>query len=505
MGSGRKRMINKQKYHRLMNEYQETGNVSVSAMRADVSRPTARKYVKGSKTPDELQVKHTWRTRLDPLEGVWAEAAAMLEGAPELEGRTLFEYLLEKHPNAIESRHLRTFQRRVKQWRMEHGPDKEVFFPQNWKPGRAMQLDWTNANELRVRIKGVPYQHLLCHVVLPYSNWDWAARCQSESLLSLRHGLQEGAHRLGRVPEELRVDNSSAATHQIGGGSQRAFNPEFLSICEHYRMKPRTIGIGCPNENGDVESSNGHLKRRLNQHLILRTSREFLSEGEYQKFLEVVLEAGNKGRQARFREEMSVMQVLPPTRLAEYQEVCCQVSLASTIRVRNVGYSVPARWIGSEVKVEVYENELKVYSGRELLLSLKRRCGGGGVVLDYRHIIDHLLRKPGAFEGYRYREELFPSVLYREAYDRLIQDHGERRGALEYLRLLKLSTEVEAMDLELMLVEMRCPTYPKWTADDLRKIVLPRSALYPAVEELKAEWSSYDRLIDQSMEVSHVG
>lgn len=497
-------MITNQKYHRLMKEHEKTGNVTVSAMRADVSRPTARKYLQECKGPEELQIKHTWRTRKDPLDEVWQEAMRMFEGAGELEAKTVFEHLLEKHPSKIGPMHLRTFQRRVRQWRLQHGADKEVFFPQNWTPGRAMQLDWTNANELQVRIKGSVYEHLLCHVVLPYSNWDWAARCQSESLLSLRHGLQEGAHRLGMVPEELRVDNSSAATHQLGKGTERAFNPDFLSICEHYRMKPRTIGISCPNENGDVESSNGHLKRRLNQHLILRTSRDFPTEGDYQMFLEKVLCEGNKGRQARLGEELSVMRALPATRLTEYEEVYCRVSSASTIRVRSVGYSVPARLIGAEVKVEVYENQLKVYSGRDLLLILKRRCGKGGVVLDYRHIIDHLLRKPGAFEGYRYREELFPSRLYREAYDRLIKDYGARKGAVEYLRLLKLSNEVEATDLELMLVEFVCPPHPNWTVDDLRKIVLPRRPRLIQMEDLTPEWSSYDQLLVQREEVSYV-
>jgi hypothetical protein len=497
-------MITKQKYHRLMKEYQETGNVTVSAMRADVSRPTARKYLHENKPPEELQAKHGWRTRKDPVEEIWEEATLMLANASELEAKALFEHLLEKHPSKIQPIHLRTFQRRVRQWRLKHGADKEVFFPQDWKPGRAMQLDWTNANELRVTIQGRPYEHLLCHLVLPYSNWEWAARCRSESLLSLRHGLQEGVHRLGKVAEELRVDNGSAATHQIGGGPERAFNSEFLSICEHYRMKPRTIGVGCPNENGDVESSNGHLKRRLNQHLMLRGSRDFLSEGDYQLFLERVLAEGNKGRQSRLEEELSTMHALPATRLAEYEEVYCRVSSASTIRVRSVGYSVPARLIGAEVKVEVYESHLKVYSGRDLLLSIKRRCGKRGVVLDFRHIIDHLLRKPGAFEGYRYREELFPCRVYRDAYDRLVKDHGTRRGSLEYLRLLKLSTEVESDDLELMLVEFVCPPHPNWTVEDLRAIVLPRSGRVAEVEELTPEWSSYDQLLSQKAEVSHV-
>jgi hypothetical protein len=493
-------MINNQQYHRLMREYQKTKNISLSALRADMSRPTARKYLQTTQTPDQLQGKHTWRTRPDPLEKVWGEAIKMLEDAPELEAKALFDYLAERHSSQLLPGHLRTFQRRVKQWRIVHGPDKEVMFPQNWRPGRAMQLDWTNANELRVRINGQPYDHLLCHVVLPYSNWEWATRCRSESLLSLRQGLQEGAHRLGKVPEELRVDHTTAATHQIGRGEGRTFNPEFLSLCEHYRMKPQTIGIQCPNENGDVESGNRHLKRRLNQHLILRTSRDFLAEGDYQHFVNVVLDTGNKARSKRLEEELAVMQPLPATRLAEYQEVRCWVSSDSTIRVKKVSYSVPARLIGSEVKVEVYEDQLNVYSGRECLLRIPRRCGQGAV-LDIRHVIDHLLRKPGAFEGYRYREELFPSPIYRQAHDRWVSELGSRKGGLEYLRLLKLYTEVEPGDLELTLVDFLVPPFPKWTVDDLRKLIQPRETASPELTELHPNWSSYDQLLE---EVNHV-
>ena len=170
-----------------------------------------------------------------------------------------------------------------------------------------MQLDWTNANELAITIAGQPYEHLLCHCVLPHSNWEWATRCHSESLLSLRQGLQEALHRLGKLPRELRIDNSSAATHRIGGGgSGREFNEQFASLCEHYGLVPRTIGIDCPNENGDVESSNGHLKRRLRQHLLLRGSREFESEAAYERFLEQVLERGNQGRREKLAQELAV-------------------------------------------------------------------------------------------------------------------------------------------------------------------------------------------------------
>lgn len=499
-------MITKQQYRKLMSEYQETGNVTVSAMKADVSRPTARKYLEAAQPPSELQAKHTWRTREDPLVEIWPQAEAMLAESPDLEATALFEYLWERAPWAVQEQHLRTFQRRVKLWRLQYGPDKEVFFAQDWEAGRAMQLDWTNANELAITIGGQPYEHLLCHCVLPHSNWEWATRCLSESLLSLRQGLQEALHRLGKVPRELRVDNSSAATHRVGGGeSGREFNEQFASLCEHYGLVPRTIGIERPNENGDVESSNGHLKRRLRQHLLLRGSRDFESEAAYEVFLDPVLERGNQGRREKLVQELAVMKPLPPTRLSEYDEVSCRVGSGSTIRVKKVGYSVPARLIGQELKVEVYERELKLYSGRELLLSLPRHCGDRGVVLNYRHVIDHLLRKPGAFERYRYREQLFPSRSFRGAYDQLVAQQGQRRGAVEYLRLLKLASEVGESDVEVMLADYLSPPYPAWSVAELRHLLQPRPQPHLEIAELQPEWSSYDALLSADPEVAYAG
>jgi hypothetical protein len=498
------RMITKQQYRELMSKYQKTGNVTVSAMKAGMSRPTARKYLEAAQPPNQLQAKHTWRTREDPLLEIWPQAQRMLEEAPDLEAKALFEYLQERLPGTMQENHLRTFQRRVKLWRLQHGPDKEVFFPQDWEPGRTLQLDWTDATELAVSIAGERYDHLLCHCVLPHSNWEWATCCLSESLLSCRQGLQEALHRLGKVPRELRVDNSSAATHRVGGaGTGREFNEQFASLCDYYGLVPRTIGIECPNENGDVESSNGHLKRRLRQHLLLRGSRDFESEAAWERFLGQVLERGNQGRTEQLAVELALMKPLPPTRLSEYDELSCTVGSASTIRVKKVGYSVPARLIGQELKVEVYERQLKLYSGRELLLVLPRHCGDRGVVLDYRHVIDHLLRKPGAFERYRYREQLFPSRSFREAYDHLVAKQGQRAGAVEYLRLLKLASEVGESDIEVMLADFLSPPYPAWSVEGLRQSLAPDPRPQIQLLDLQPEWSSYDTLLSPEVEVAY--
>jgi len=170
-----------------------------------------------------------------------------------------------------------------------------------------------------------------------------------------------------------------------------------------------------------------------------------------------------------------------------------------------VGYSVPARLIGQELQVEVYERELKVYSGRELLLTLPRQCGSRGVVLDYRHVIDHLLRKPGAFERYRYREQLFPSRSFRQAYDQLLSQHGPRGGAVEYLRLLKLASEVGESDLEVMLADVLTSPHPTWSVGQLQRVLRPEAR--PSVEliELQPECRSYDALLSPEPEVAHVG
>jgi transposase len=492
-------MINQKQRARLVTEFQRTGSIHMSALQAGIDRKTAKKYLLRPAILNEARPARGWRTRSDPLTSVWSEAESYLRAAPELEAKMLFEHLLITHEEEIEEAQLRSFQRRVCQWRLEHGPAPEVIFPQEHRPGEVMQLDWTHAKELQVSIAGRPLDHLLCQAVLPYSNWQWATRCQSESLLSLRAGLQEALVRLGKVPKLLQIDNSSAATHQISGEGKRVFNPEFLSLTDHYGLAVRTIHVDCPNENGDVEAHNGHLKRRLNQHLLLRGHRDFNSEGDYDRFVEGVLVQANSLRTTRIAEELALMRELPPTRLCEYDEVECRVCGHSTIRVKRVTYSVPARFIGRWLRARVYEQHLEIYHGAERIAQVPRLTGRRAAI-DYRHVIEALLRKPGAFARYRYREELFPSNTYRRAYDRLVHDHGEQPGELEYLRLLKLSAELGSSTVEGLVSKMLGSGTPAWRTASLRA-VLCRPVKVELVERL-VDLSVYDALLGG--EVAHV-
>jgi hypothetical protein len=301
----------------------------------------------------------------------------------------------------------------------------------------------------------------------------------------------------------LGTDHSSAATHEVSGLSgKRDFNPDYLDVCEHYDMKPVTINVACPHEHGDVESHNRHLKRRIRQYLIWRGSRDFESEEAYDQFVERVLESANKPRQTRLAEELAVMKDLPSTRLSEYREIQCSVGWHSTIRVKKIAYSVPARLIGQELRVEIYESRLKVFLGRNLVQEMPRACGNQGAVIDFRHIVGPLLRKPGAFARYKFRGQLYPSPIYRAAYDRLVADHGEHGGTVEYLHLLKLAAELAPERLELGL-QSRLASSRKWRTAEVRSEETAEPRPTAAEVALEPELASYDGLLPQEVEVAH--
>jgi len=381
----------------------------------------------------------------------------------------------------------------VQRWRAEYGPPKEIFLPQHHRPGEALQTDFTCGTGLGVTIGGEPLAHLLCQSVLPYSNWQSVVVCSSESLLALRCGVQEAVFRLGRVPAWHQTDNSTAATHDLATG-KRGFNGEYAELMAHLGMKPRTIGIGASQQNGDVEAANGALKRRLVQHLLLRGSRDFESVEAYQGWLDAIVEQANAPRAARVAEELAVMRRLSASRLPRYRELRVRVTSNGTIQVQKNTYSVPPRLSGEQVLVRCFDLHLEiVYAGKRQLV-VERLRGEGRHRVDYRHVIWSLVRKPWGFARYRYRDALFPGAVFRHAYEALVEALPERRAELEYLRVLHLAAatmqhDVEAA-LELLLAESRLPTL-----DAVRSLVSQRQPEIPDMAPLTVDLSGYDELL----------
>lgn len=504
-------VVTRTQLNKLVSERNQGRTISMSAMKAGMSRTTASKYLGQNDPLEQPRVPHDWRTREDSLKAIWPRAEEMLRQAPELEAKALFEHLAATCASQAEPLKpglLRTFQRRVKAWRLKEGPEKEVFFTQDVKPGETLAVDWTDMNSLGITIQGKELPHKLFHAVLPFSGWEWATRAHSESVLSLRAGLKAALGRLGRVPRELLTDHSSTATHQLSRESnRRAFNEGYLGICAHYSLEPRTINVARPQENGCCESAHGHLKRRIVQHLLLRGSRDFESAEAYDRFLIGVLEAANTQRTARLGEELAVMREGPTTALPDYHEMMVTVQNNSTIRLRKQVYSVPARLIGQKLLARQTETHIHLLAGAAHVAVLEVRRGGSGAVIDYRHLIGHLQRKPGAFENYRWREELFPSPVYRAAHDWL-ERRDRSTAARHYLDILRLAADEGETAVENALEQLLANPRATLTARDAREML-------DTWADLKAEWRSrqplavdlttYDQLLENThpKEVAH--
>jgi len=486
----------------MMAELSEHGNLTRAAMKADMDRKTGRKYRDSGLMPSETAARvRRWRTRVDPFERDWAWLSAMLEAAPELEAKALFEYLTRERPGRYEEGQVRTLQRRIKQWRATEGPDKDVVLVQSHVPGEALQIDVTWADELKVTIAGAPFEHRLCVTTLPYSNWTWATVCISESFMAFREGLQAAWFQLGHVAAWVQSDNSSSATHDLGGG-KRTFNKAWADVVAHFGSKPRTIAVGEPRQNGDVEAINGALKRRLKQHLLLRGDRDFTSVEAYERWLSGVLVGANKLRQRRLREDLAAMKPLMASRLASFDEIDVRVSERGTIAVKRNIYSVPTRLRGERVRVRIYERRLEVRYANILQVELPRELGEGRHRIDYRHVIWNLVRRPGAFARYRYRDAMFPTLTFRRAHEALLVAMTPRRADMQYLRLLHLAAstmecDVEAaLDLLLDAGELPAIDRVRELCGDRRQVTVPQ------LKAPEVELESYDHLLDAPEEVA---
>ena len=430
--------------------------LEAAASAAGMSERAARKWQRGP-LPSATKKPRQWRTRPDPFAEVWRTEVEPLLRADEegkLEAKTIFEELCRKHPDTFEPGQLRTLQRQVRTWKAQHGPDKEVYFPQEHVPGRMGSLDFTHATELGVTIRGDLFVHLFFQLVLAWSKWRYVQLAYAETFEALSSGLQNALWALGGVPEMVRLDNMSAATHELAQARGRALTKRFAALVEHYGLRASRIRPGESHENGVVEKAHDLLKSALEQALLLRGSRDFASVDDYLAFVaRVVEDTFLRGCEARLAEERAVLRPLPSSRVPDYTRVMVAVRKWSTIHVGGHIYSVPSRLRDHEVEARIHADTIEIWYANKLVETLPRLRGAKTHRIDYRHVIWSLARKPGAFAAYRFREDLFPSLTFRRAYDALRSHRGDRAD-VEYVRILHLAASTAERPVERALAEL---------------------------------------------------
>jgi len=401
--------------------------------KAGCSERTAQR-IDADKHQEQAQQKRHWRTRKDPFVKVWdSEVVPKLEKEPRLNATTLFEDLQDKYPGQYSNKRKRTFQRRVKAWKALYGPDKEVMFRQIQEPGRQGLSDFTEITEFSVTIAGTPLTHLLYHFRLPFSGWSYIkVILGGESYEALAEGLQEALWRLGGAPREHRTDSLSAAYKNLAKDAQEDLTERYQDLCRYYGMEPTRNNRGVSHENGAVESPHGHIKRRIDQALMLRESYDFESIDAYRQWLDGLIRRFNRRCADALAVERPTLQELPQRRTTDFTEQVVTVTTNSTIDIKRVLYTVPARLIGERLRLHIFDDRIEGYIGSQQAITLPRirlldhnrraRC------IDYRHLIGQLARKPQAFRLSQLRDDLLPNAAYQRIWA-AIDTHLEPRTA----------------------------------------------------------------------------
>jgi hypothetical protein len=354
--------------------------------------------------------------------------------------------------------------------------------------------------DLEVMIEGAPLDHRLYHFRLACSGFEHAhVVLGGECFVALAEGLQNALWILGGAPRRHRTDSLSAAFRNLERSACDDLTRRYEALCRHYGMTPSRNNRGLAHENGSIEGPHGHLKRAINDALLLRGSRNFEDLPGYRTFIDELLSRRNAKIRPRIDAERTRLLPLPKRRTQDFEDVLVRVTSSGGFTLRKVFYTVPSRLIGHQLRVRLYDDRLEVFVGGSALMTLlrgrARSDGRHGHVIDYRHVIHALRRKPAALLNLVYRDQVFPRAAYRRTFDALCATGDERLACRRLVDLLALAHErgCEAELAEHLDTLLDAGTLPDPAA--LRERFAPRTAMLPDIRVPLGSLTVYDDLV----------
>ena len=420
-------------------------NYTRCAKECHVDPRTVHKYTDGNVVPKRA-TQRDYRTRTAPLDAFWPEIKALLENDPKIKPYAILEFMLDKYKTEFDASWRRTLERRIERWVIENQIAKDVTCSQVHQPGDVLAFDFTEVASLNITVASVPWRGLLFHATLTYSNWEYAELAMSESYEAVVSGVQNAFLELGGVTRRLRSDSLTAAVNNHN--SKHDFQIRYKSFLEHFGVIGHRINVRKPEENGDCESSHGHLKDYLDQQLRLRGSRNFETFDQLRAFVaEKILRRNTKRREQSGRDR-AALSPLPPSQFPAFTQVDIHVPSTSVIRIKQNTYSIPSHLIDCKIESRIYAEHIELWHHGRKVLEMPRLVGTGQVAFDYRDVIDSLVRKPGGFVNYRYRDYMFPTITFRKAFDMVVVQLGEQAGVKCYLKILYMAKHHGQVNVE---------------------------------------------------------
>lgn len=430
---------------RLYMRSRQTDTPEVAAAKAGFSTATAYRVEADPRLPSQ-KTKPRGRRRPDPLADIWdSDVVPMLEAAPGLRPVAVFDEIRRRRPD-IAPGIRRTLERRIRAWRALNGPEQDVIFRQTHEPGRLGLSDFTDMRSAGVSIAGEPLKHLLYHFRLVFSGFEHAhVILGGESFTALAEGLQNALWALGGTPEQHRSDSLSAAYRNLDKAVQDDLTRRYQALMRHYRMTPTRNNPGLAHENGSIESAHGHLKKAIEDALLLRGNRDFVNLDAYRCFIDEIVGRHNAHRRKQIDLERAKLKALPERRTTDFEDLHVPVTSSGGFLLRKVFYTVPSRLIGHRLRVKLFDDRLECLLGSTHLMTLqrgrRRSDGKTAHVVDYRHVIHALRKKPMALLNLVYRDQLFPRQAYARAFDVLRESKGDKQACRTIVDLLALAHE----------------------------------------------------------------
>jgi hypothetical protein len=476
----------------------KTHDVPAAAAKAKFSTASGYRIEADARLPSQKKGPRE-RRRADPLVEFWeTEVVPILQSAPGIRAVAVFEELRRRRPD-LNPNIRRTLERRMRSWRAFSGPEQEVIFRQEHEPGRLGLSDFTDMGDLAITLGGMDFAHRLYHFRLAFSGFAHAeVVLGGESFVALAAGLQNALWGLGGVPKEHRSDSLSAAFCNLDADAREDLTERYADLVRHYDMIPSRNNRGIAHENGAIESAHGHLKAAIEDALLLRGSRDFDDLDAYRRFIDEIVGQRNARNRKRIELERPALGLLPMRRTADWEEKIVTVTSSGGFILRRVFYTVPSRLIGHRLRARIHDDRIECFLGSTHVVTLRRgralSDNKGGHVVDYRHVIHALRRKPMALNNLVYKDQLFPHPAYRKAFDVLLEREGERRACKITVELLALAHE-RVCEAELAVVitaDLDAGRAPNLT--ELRARFASDAAAVPDVAVHLALPSDYDEL-----------
>ena len=411
-----------------------------------VSRRSVIRYLKDGKIPSYSRV--TKSNRQDPMSEFYDLVKEKLELNYKFPLNELFEFICHKGYEGSE----RTLRRKTRSLRMQL-KNNEVFFQREVLPGEIMEGDFT---EFYIEIAGTKRKVYLWVTSLPYSNSYFATPYYHCSFEAFSDGSVQSFNEFQGIAKKYRLDNMSPAVTKILSGKDRIVTSRFSQLQSHYKFQQDFCNPAKGNEKGNVEANNKFIKSKINAHISLYNL-SFSSLNAFKEFVWKVCRDHNKRESVskKFLEESLLS--LPPVPFKCFRTVVVSISKYSLFNLETTGhmYSVPSHLIGLSLEVRIYPDLIEVIHDGKVTCAHQRIYGMKGLVsIMPEHVIDGLLKKPGAMKDWKYRSVLFERPAWNNFYNKLISKGGRDKDYLKCLKLIsKHGRELVTIAMEISLEE----------------------------------------------------